>query len=177
MKRGHGGGISKNNCSKLGHATGFAPVYDENSKLLILGSFPSVLSREVCFYYGNKRNRFWQTVCSFFGEEIPETVEGKRDFLLRRGIALWDVICECDIDGSADSSIINERVADVPSLLKNGKIKRIACNGVKAYSLLLERFPELKNTAVLLPSTSPANPRFSAEAWTNFLQETFGGNA
>ncbi len=77
---------------------GFAPVYDGNSKVLILGSFPSVKSRRVDFYYGNKQNRFWKTVCGYFGEEVPPTVEEKKDFLARRHIALWDVALECEIE-------------------------------------------------------------------------------
>ena len=100
-------------------------MYDENSVVLILGSFPSVKSRETAFYYGHKQNRFWRTVCGFFGEDVPATVAGKREFLLRRNIALWDVIIECDIVGSSDASIRNEVVADIPSVLEGGKIRAV----------------------------------------------------
>ncbi len=150
-------------------AEGFAPVWDENSRILILGSFPSVKSREEGFYYGNRRNRFWGVVCGFFGEEIPDTVQGKRDFLLRRGIALWDVVTSCEIVGSSDASIRGEKIADLPALLSRSKIGSVLCNGTKAYSLLIESFPSLAERAVLLPSTSPANPRFSAKAWEEAL--------
>lgn len=149
---------------------GFGPVYDGDSRVLILGSFPSVKSREIGFYYGNRQNRFWKTVCGFFGEEIPDSIEGKRAFLLRRRIALWDVVESCEIVGSADASIKDEVVADIPSLLNGSKITAIFCNGTKSYSLLAEKFPELLHMTVKLPSTSPANPRFSAEIWTKELE-------
>ncbi len=152
---------------------GFTPVYNENSRLLILGSFPSVKSRAEGFYYGNRQNRFWRTVCGFFGEEVPETIEEKRDFLLRRRIALWDVVVSCEIDGSSDASIKNETVADVPSLLKESKISAILCNGTKAFSLLSEKFPELVPMIVKMPSTSPANPRFAKEEWMKELKKLY----
>ena len=86
---------------------GFDPVYDENSRVLILGSFPSVKSREISFYYGHKQNRFWGMLCGYFSQEIPQTVEEKRALLLKHNVALWDVIAACDITGSSDSSIKN----------------------------------------------------------------------
>ena len=98
---------------------GFDPVIFDDSKLLILGSFPSVKSRQVEFYYGNARNRFWKIVCGFFGEEVPETVDLKKDFLKRRKIALWDMVTECEIIGSKDSEIKNFKVADIKKLLQN----------------------------------------------------------
>lgn len=157
----------------LQHAEGFPPVYDSNSRVLILGSFPSVKSRETAFYYGNRQNRFWRTVCGFFGEEVPADNEGKRNFLLRRNIALWDVIIECEIEGSADASIRNEVVADIPSVLGNSGICAVICNGNKAYSLFAERFPQYLSITKKLSSTSPANPRFSAEEWIKTLSELF----
>ncbi len=84
---------------------GFAPIFDENSRVLILGSFPSVKSREIDFYYGNKQNRFWKMLCGFFQEEIPSTQEEKIEFLLRRNVALWDMVMSCEIEGSSDASI------------------------------------------------------------------------
>ena len=146
-------------------ATGFEPVFDGNSRILVLGSFPSVKSRAEGFYYGNPQNRFWRTVCGFFGEEVPISVTDKRRFLLDHGIALWDVITDCEIVGSADASIRDEIVADIPSVLRGSRITAILCNGTKSYSLLAEKFPELVPMAVKLPSTSPANPRFSKEVW------------
>ena len=156
------------------YAEGFPPVFDDMSRVLILGSFPSVKSREVSFYYGNKQNRFWRTVCGFFGEEVPQSVEGKRAFLLRRGIALWDVIISCEIVGSSDASIRNETVADIPALIQNSQIQKILCNGTKSFSLLAEKFPQLLPMTVKLPSTSPANPRFLKEAWVGELASIFG---
>ncbi len=154
-------------------AEGFSPVYDGESRLLILGSFPSVKSREVGFYYGNPQNRFWKTICGFFSEQIPASIEEKREFLLRRKIALWDVVLSCEIVGSSDTSIRGEVVADVPALFKESKIERIFCNGKKSYSLLCEHFPEFIERTTLLPSTSPANPRFSADVWKEELEKVF----
>ena len=102
---------------------GFPPVYDERSRVLILGSFPSVKSREISFYYGNKQNRFWKMICAFFKETIPETVDGKRDFLLRNKIALWDMATACEIEGSADASIKNAQIADLNEIFKSAKIE------------------------------------------------------
>ena len=98
---------------------GFEPVYDKDSKLLILGSFPSVKSRQIEFYYGNKQNKFWKTVCGFFGEDVPGDTEGKKQFLYRRNIALWDIVTECEIVGSQDSTIKNFKTADIEKLLHN----------------------------------------------------------
>lgn len=153
------------------HCEGFDPVYDEHSRVLILGSFPSVKSRAEGFYYGNKQNAFWRTLSAFYGEELPLTVADKRSFVLRNRVALWDVVISCDIEGSADSSIENERVADLPDLLQKSRIKTILCNGSTAYNLLIKNFPALAPIARKLPSTSPANPRFSREAWFQALQE------
>lgn len=96
---------------------GFAPLYDDNSKILVLGSFPSVKSRQTDFYYGNKQNRFWKTLQTLYGGEI-DTVEHKKQLCLTNGIALWDIVAECDIVGSADASITNITFADINKLLK-----------------------------------------------------------
>ena len=156
-------------------AEGFAPVCDENSRVLVLGSFPSVRSRAVNFYYGHPQNRFWKTVCDFFGEEVPPTAEGRRTFCLRRGLALWDVITACEIVGSSDASIRNEEVANVRALISNSNITAILCNGNKSYSLFARHFAELLPMARKLSSTSPANPRYSKEEWTAALAAAFGG--
>lgn len=156
-----------------GEFEGFAPCCDGDSVLLVLGSFPSVRSRAEGFYYGNPQNRFWKTVCSYFGEPVPKDIEGKKDFLRRRRIALWDVVVFCEIDGSKDASIRKERIADLPALLKGSKIGRIFCNGGKSYELLEREFPELLSVTQKLPSTSPANPRFTAEAWHKELDKVF----
>lgn len=159
--------------SGVTHASGFEPVYDKNSKVLILGSFPSVKSRAVGFYYGNPQNRFWRMLCGYFGEEIPPDIVGKTAFLLRRGVALWDVVEECDIVGSSDASIREEAVADVLSLLSRTNAKAILCNGTKSYTVIAERFPQLLPITKKLPSTSPANPRYDAAVWIAALDTVF----
>ena len=155
-------------------AEGFEPVYDNNSELLILGSFPSVKSRNIQFYYGNKQNRFWRVVCSYFDEKIPETVEEKRKFLLNHRIALWDIVTQCEIIGSKDDTIKNFRVADIKTLLQNSNIKYIILNGSKAYSIFYDHYFDLKIPYKMLPSTSPANTRFSEKEWYDALSSAFG---
>lgn len=150
-------------------ATGFAPCFDGESKLLILGSFPSVKSRQEGFYYGNRQNRFWKCLSGYFREELPLTVEEKKAFLSRHKIALWDVITECDIVGSSDVSIRNESVADVEGLLRETGIEKIFCNGNKAYDLFARYFPQYLPFTQKLSSTSPANPRFSYGEWEEAL--------
>ena len=153
---------------------GFQPIYDENSRILILGSFPSVKSREIDFYYGNKQNRFWKTVCSFFGEEIPISITDKQQFLQRNKIALWDVVMSCEIEGSADVSIKNAEIADIPFVLQHSKIEKILLNGTLAYNLFVDNFGEnVQIPYIKMPSTSPANPRFNAEIWRKELNDVF----
>ena len=140
------------------------PVYDKNSRILILGSFPSVKSREAGFFYGHPQNRFWKVLAGICKEAVPQTVEEKKCFLLRNGIAVWDVIAECDIIGSSDSSIRNVKPADIRRILDAAKIERICCNGATAYRLYEKYlFPLCKREAVKLPSSSPANAAWSAE--------------
>ena len=144
----------------------FLPVYDETSELLILGSFPSVKSREQGFYYGHPQNRFWKVLAAVCGCEIPKTIEEKKSMLLANHIAIWDVIDSCDIIGSSDSSIKNVVAADIASILLNTKITRIFVNG-KTAGRLYDKF--LKESTgmevVVLPSTSPANARFHWKNW------------
>lgn len=160
---------------KAAFCEGFAPVFDENSRVLILGSFPSVRSRAQGFYYGNPQNKFWRTLGAFFHEEPPKDAEGRRAYVLKHGAALWDVVISCTIEGSSDASIQGETVADVASLVKGSNIRRILCNGTTAYKLFQRHFPELVPIAKKLPSTSPANPRFCPEAWSEALSEAFSG--
>ena len=152
---------------------GFPPVYNEHSRVLILGSFPSVKSREISFYYGNKQNRFWKTVCAFFKESVPETVNGKKEFLLRNKIALWDMALSCEIEGSADSSVKNAVLADLGEIFKKAKIEKILLNGTLAYDLFMQKYANIDIPYVKMPSTSPANPRFREEIWHNELQEIY----
>ncbi len=146
---------------------GFGPVYDANSRVLILGSFPSVKSREQQFYYGHPQNRFWKVLSALTGEELPRTVEEKRALALAHGIALWDVIDECDIVGSSDSSIRNVKVNDIRLITDRAPIQRILLNGNKAYQLYVKYMAEQTGLpAAGLPSTSPANAACSLERLT-----------
>ena len=147
----------------------FKPVFSEKSKILILGSFPSVRSRETLFYYGNERNRFWQVLAHVFGEPAPSTTDEKVDFILSHSLALWDVVYSCDITGSADNAIRNVTANDVLSLVKKTKINSIFTNGKTAgrlYEKYLEKIVGIK--AVTLPSTSPANAAASLEKLVDF---------
>jgi hypoxanthine-DNA glycosylase len=141
-----------------------APVYDENSRILILGSFPSVKSREEMFFYGHPQNRFWRVTAAVFGAETPKTVAEKRELLLSHGIALWDVLASCEIEGSADSTIKNAVPNDISWLLKETKIEKIFVNG-KAAEKYYDKYMKkaLGREAVCLPSTSPANAAWSTE--------------
>ncbi len=150
---------------------GFEPVYDKNSRILILGSFPSVKSRENGFYYGHKQNRFWKMLSQIYNENISEDVENKKSFLLKHNIALYDVVLESDLKGSADLDLEKSqmKIADMSFLLPpHTKVEKIICNGKTAYNLLMENF----NTTipiVYLSSTSPANPRFNISDWQKEL--------
>lgn len=152
----------------------FAPVFDENSKVLILGTLPSVASREQAFYYGHSRNRFWKVLASITCEAVPVTTGEKRDLLLRHGLALWDVIDSCDIRGSDDSSIRNVIPTDLSRILNAAPIERIYANGTKAAQLYEKyQLPQTGIPASLLPSTSPANAAWSLErlcaAWSEII--------
>ena len=141
-----------------------APVYDKNSKILILGSFPSVKSREAGFFYGHPQNRFWKVVAGVFGENTPQTIEEKKAFLLKNHVAVWDVIRSCDIEGSSDSSIKNVVANDLNVILNAADIKEIFVNG-KTASKFYQKYTEKKlgRPAKCLPSTSPANAAWNTE--------------
>lgn len=140
------------------------PVYDKNSKILILGSFPSVKSREEGFFYGNPQNRFWRVLAELFSSKTPVTTDEKKEFLLKNGIALFDVIKSCDIVGSADSSIKNAVPNDFSDILKNSNIDRIFTNGNLAHTLYNKYvFYKTGIKDIKLPSTSPANAAFSLD--------------
>ncbi|MBQ6304227.1 MAG: DNA-deoxyinosine glycosylase [Clostridiales bacterium] len=147
------------------------PVFNKDSKVLVLGSFPSVKSREEGFFYGHPQNRFWKVTARVFDEDIPLTVSSKREFLLRNHIALWDVIGSCDIEGSSDSSIRNVTVNDISIILNTADIRLICLNGKKAYQYYQKyMFPVIKREGICLPSTSPANAAWNIdrllEAWS-----------
>ena len=140
------------------------PLYDEDSTVLILGSFPSVKSREQGFFYGHPQNRFWKVLSAVFKDPLPGTVEEKKAFLLKNRVALYDVIDSCEITGSSDASIRNVVPADLLPILKTAMIRRIYCNGGKAFELYRKyQLPVTGTDAVRLPSTSPANAALSLE--------------
>lgn len=142
----------------------FPPLYDKDSKILVLGSFPSVKSREQLFFYGHPQNRFWKVTAAVFGDDIPKSIEDKKAFLHKNHIALWDVIASCDIEGSADSTIKNVVPNDLDAIIKNSKVKRIFVNGKTAEKYYNKYTKDkLGRAAVCLPSTSPANAAWSIE--------------
>ena len=144
-----------------------SPIYDENSEILILGSFPSVKSRDEGFFYGHPQNRFWKVVSMVYGEDVPKTISEKKSFLLRNHIALWDVIGSCDIEGSADSSIRNVSANDLSVILNHAEIRQIYVNGQTAYKYYRKYSEKATgSSAVCLPSTSPANAAWSLERLT-----------
>ena len=140
------------------------PVFDENSRILILGSFPSVKSRETGFFYGHPQNRFWKVLARVFDDNVPEDIPEKRDFLLRHQVAVWDVIASCDIRGSSDASITNVVVNDLSVILNKADIKAIYINGTKAYKLYMSYMARQTDVSCTkLPSTSPANAAWGLE--------------
>lgn len=158
------------------------PLYDRNSEILILGSLPSVKSREAQFFYHHPQNRFWRVLALITEDETPGSIEEKKAFLHRHHFAVWDVIRECDIIGSSDGSIRGALPNDIGAILKAAPIQRILTNGEKAYRLY-ERYclPQTGMEAVRCPSTSPANASFSLERlageWKRAMtQETKAGS-
>ncbi|MBE6027093.1 MAG: DNA-deoxyinosine glycosylase [Clostridiales bacterium] len=154
---------------KLNHP--FGPLYDEKSRVLILGSFPSVKSREQNFFYGHPQNRFWKVIAAVFDRPVPQTIEEKKRLILSSGLALWDSIASCEITGSSDSSIRNARANDIGIILESCNIERIYCNGRKSHELYRKYIePRTGRDAVCLPSTSPANAQWTLEklieAWS-----------
>lgn len=148
----------------------FPPLFDKNSSVLILGSFPSVKSREQNFFYGHPQNRFWKLISLLFDEKIPQSIDEKKRLILKHNLALWDVIHSCTVTGSSDSSIKDVVANDLSEILKNSKVNRIFANGALSHKMYMKYiFPKTGIEAVKLPSTSPANAAFSldrlAENW------------
>ena len=142
----------------------FPPLYNKESRNLILGSVPSLKSREQMFFYGHPQNRFWKVVSEIFECDIPRTIEDKKQLLYQNGIALWDVIASCEITGSSDSSIKNVEVNDISKILKEADIKQIFLNGKTAEKYYKKYTKaQINREAICLPSTSPANAAWSAE--------------
>ena len=147
------------------------PVYDKDSRALILGSFPSVKSREEGFFYGHPQNRYWKVLAAVFGEKVPQTIEEKKAFLLQNHIAVWDVIRSCEIVGSSDASIRNVAANDLREILEKAQIRQIYVNGKTAEKMYKKYImPTLQRECVCLPSTSPANAAWGleklVEAWS-----------
>ena len=139
-------------------------VYDEHSRVLVLGSFPSVKSREAEFFYGHPQNRFWKVLAAVFHRPVPVTVEEKRALLLEEGVALWDVIASCEIRGSSDSSIKNAVPNDLTPIFETAKIDAIYVNGKTAEKYYKKYLlPVTHREAIVLPSTSPANAAWNLE--------------
>ncbi|MDE6412406.1 MAG: DNA-deoxyinosine glycosylase [Eubacterium sp.] len=152
------------------------PLYDSQSEILILGSFPSVKSREIGFFYGHPQNRFWKIMARICDETLPTTIEEKTNMILNNHFALWDVIHSCEISGSADSTIKNVTPNNLAEILNTANIKGIFVNGKKAETLYNNYiFKEKGIKAIVLPSTSPANASWSEdrlfEYWSNAINE------
>lgn len=142
----------------------FEPIFNKHSKILILGSLPSVKSRECGFYYGHPQNRFWKVIAGVYGFDVPKSIDEKKELLYKCKIAIWDVIESCDIKGSSDSSIKNAIVADFDNIFENCNIENVYANGKKT-AKLYDKFAKEKTgrTIIELPSTSPANAAYSLE--------------
>ena len=152
------------------------PLYGPDSEILILGSFPSVKSREAMFFYGHPQNRFWRILAALCGADVSRSIEEKKRLVLDHGFALWDVIASCEIVGSADSSITNVIPNDLRPILEGSRVRRIFCNGGASFRLY-QRYirPVTGIEPVLLPSSSPANASWSLdrliEAWGQAIQQ------
>ena len=148
------------NSERVNHE--FPPVFDERSRVLILGTIPSPRSRELGFYYMHPQNRFWKMICEVLSEELPPGIEGRRELCLRHGIALWDVLESCEISGAEDSSIRNTVPNKLRMITENCGIRAVFTTGKKAHALYARHFPNLMQD-ICLPSTSPANRTISEE--------------
>ena len=141
------------------------PVYDHNSRILILGTMPSVKSREAGFYYMHPQNRFWPVLAEVLGEPAPTSLVARRELALRRGVALWDVLASCEIDGSLDGTIRNPVSNDFSGLLACSRIRAIFTTGKKAADLYRRLVRDAVGMdCIPLPSSSPANRNLSDSA-------------
>lgn len=150
------------------HIHTFEPVFDKNSKVLILGTFPSRKSRESAFYYGHPNNRFWKVLSAVYKDNVPETVSDKKDFLLRHGVALWDVVYKCNIIGSSDNSIKDVVPNNINVILSHCDIRAIFANGQTAEKLYNKYILGTSGIKIIgLPSTSPANAAWNMDRLTS----------
>ena len=152
----------------------FGPLFNGNSRVLILGSFPSVKSREQQFFYGHPQNRFWKVIAALYHTETPVTIPEKKELILRSGLALWDTIASCTVTGSSDASIRDVRANDLSVILDHSPIRKICCNGKTSWQLYEKWIrPQTGREALCLPSTSPANAQWTleklTEAWSVIL--------
>ncbi len=151
----------------------FPPLFDTNSRVLILGSFPSVKSREQLFFYGHPQNRFWKVMAVVLCSEVPTNIQAKKELLLSHGIALWDSIARCEIEGSSDASIAQVVPNDLRPILEAAEIRKIFCNGKKSWKMYCQYIePVTGRPALCLPSTSPANAVWSLERLTDVWRES-----
>ena len=152
----------------------FGPLFSAKSEVLILGSFPSVKSREQHFFYGHPQNRFWKVIAALYHTETPVTIPEKKELILRSGLALWDTIASCTVTGSSDASIRDVRANDLSVILDHSPIRKICCNGKTSWQLYEKWIrPQTGREALCLPSTSPANAQWTLErlmeAWAVIL--------
>ena len=150
----------------------FKPIFDKNSKILILGSFPSVISRKFGFYYTNPQNRFWQVLARILNDDVPESIDEKIKFLLSHHIAIYDAAISCEIEGSSDAKMSKIVPANLKPIFKEANIMQVYANGGKAYEICKKYLEDgiikaTKNEVIKLPSTSPANAKFSLEKLAN----------
>jgi hypoxanthine-DNA glycosylase len=151
------------------------PLYGPDSEILILGSFPSVRSREAQFFYGHPQNRFWRILAALCGEDVPQSIEEKKRLVLDHGFALWDVIASCEIVGSSDSSITDVVPNDLRPILAGSRVHRIFCNGTTSFRLYTRYIqPVTGVAATCLPSSSPANAAWSLDRLTAAWREAMG---
>lgn len=154
----------------------FEPVYDAKSNILILGSFPSVASRDQDFYYGHKQNRFWKMLAAIYDDFVPTTILEKKQLLLTHHLALWDVILECEVQGSSDASITHAVPTDIANMIAESNIQKIVINGNKAYQIFKKYHKQDITIPVIpLPSTSPANAKFTLELLCSIWKEALMG--
>jgi len=153
----------------------FGPLYSAKSRILILGSFPSIKSREQNFFYGHPQNRFWKVIAALYRQDVPSTIPEKKQLILDNGLALWDSIASCEITGSSDASIRNAKASDVRIILDHCPIKMICCNGKTSWQMYEKLIrPQTGQEALCLPSTSPANAQWTLpkliDAWSVILE-------
>ena len=154
------------------------PLYRADSKLLILGSFPSVKTREYGFFYGHPFNRFWPLMAALFQEEISTKIEDRRAFLLRHKIAVYDSIYQCDIVGSSDASIQNVVPTNLRPIFETAEIRQVFCNGQTSYYYYQKYHAESCGIqGVKLPSTSPANARYRLDDLVKEWQSVVAASA